>query len=125
MRQLTSNTEATTTNQSITHNLTTDLYDPWRPHNASTTAAVNTSQIEQEDDDLEGHIEIIQQHYPRNWRWLCCSCCSNQRVTYSRATQRISSVKRPLTSLTPEEESAFLLDCDELGLTWDKNGENR
>ena len=117
MRQLISNTEAETT----TYSSSTDLYDPWRTHSGSSTAA-NTLQNEHEDV-LESHVEIAQQQHPRNWRWLCCTCCSNQQVTYRRAIQRISNVE-PLTSLTPEEESAFLLDCDELGLTWGNNEEN-
>ena len=121
MRQLLSNTEATSTSLSR-NNLSADLCEPWKIH--STTAA-NAPYNEHEDDIVEGHIEIAQQQCPRNWRWLCCTCCSSQRVTYSRAVRRTLTIEQPLTSLTPEEESAFLLDCDELGLTWGNDGKNR
>ena len=122
MRQLLSNTEATSTSLSR-NNLSADLCEPWKIH--STTAA-NVPHKEHEDIiHIENHIEIAQQQCPRNWRWLCCTCCSSQRVTYSRAVQRTSTVEQPLTSLTPEEESAFLLDCDELALTWGNDREKR
>lgn len=109
-------------------NPSADLYDPWKPYYTSvtTTTDVNTpKQLNFEDKDLEdGHLEIRQQS-PSGWKCLCCSWCSTQTVVYSRASQQISSADEPLTSLTPEEERAFLLDCDELGLTWEKDGENR
>lgn len=106
-------------------NSSADLYDPWKPYNTSVTTITdgNTTQLlnfEDEDD----HLEISQQS-PSGWKCLCCSWCSTQTVAYSRTSQQITSADEPLTSLTPEEESAFLLDCDELGLTWEKDGENR
>ena len=117
MRQLLSSTEATSTSLSQ-NNLSAQLCEPWKIH--STTAA----NAPHKDDIVEDHIEITQQQCPRNWRWLCCTCCSNQRVTYSRAVQRTSTIEQPLTSLTSEEESAFLMDCDELGLTWGNDRDN-
>ena len=124
MRQLISNTEATSTSSNqttgTTHSLSTHVYDPWRTHSVSNTTTANTQN--EHKDALEGHIEIAQQQHSRNWRWLCCTCCSNQRVTYRRA---VHGNVEPLTSLTSEEESAFLLDCDELGLTWGNDGKSR
>ena len=106
MRQLLSNVDATSSS-SREHNLT-DLYK-----------SCNTPHT---DGD---HIDISQQQYPRTWRWLWCTCCLNQRVTYSEAVQGISSMEHPLSSRTSKEESTFLLDSDELGLTWENDGENR
>lgn len=96
------------------------LYDPWKPqgHN-NYTPHQSTPQLFEHEDTLEGHIEVSQQS-PSRWKWLCCSCCSTHRVTYSRTSQGVTDSEQ-ITSLTPEEESAFLLDCDELGLTWDKD----
>ena len=102
------------------------LYDPWKPYNASapTNTDGNTPKHFEDKDLEDGHLEIRQQS-PSGWKYLCCSWCSTQTVAYSRASRRITSGDKPLTSLTPEEEHAFLLDCDELGLTWEKDGENR
>ena len=119
MRQLLSNTETTTTSL-CQNNLTTDLCVPCNIHIHNTTTA-NAPHIEL-DSDFLGHIETEQQ---RTWRWLWCTCCSKQHMTYSEAVQRVSSVERTLAvSHTPEEESAFLLDCDELGITWGSDTEN-
>ena len=101
------------------------LYDPWKPHNSSTTSTTPTDMPQFElEDPLEGHAEIHQRS-PWGWKQLCCLCCSTRQVAYSRTGQGTTIAEQPLTSLTPEEESAFLLDCDELGLTWEKDGENR
>lgn len=125
MKQLMSNTGPATTSASESH-----LYDPWKPHTSTSSSThVNTPQLfEQEEDRLEGHVHFDNsQQSPRNrgWKRFCCCCWSPQAVAYSRANQRITSADEALTSLTPEEESAFLLDCDELGLTWEKSGEDR
>ena len=121
MRQLMSDTGAS---RSITTSHGQEgLYDPWRPYNTSTiTARENAPQLFEQEDPLEGHLEISQQS-PVGCKWLCCSCCSTRRVTYTRTSQGTTCAEQ-LTSLTPEEESAFLLDCDELGLTWEKDRDN-
>lgn len=118
MRQLLSNTEATSTNL-IQNNLCSE---PWRMHN---NTVANMLRVEHDDTVIEGHIEIAQQQYPRTWRWLWCTCCSKQQDTYSGTVRMFSSVEQPLASLTHEEESACLLDYDELGLTWGNHGESR
>ena len=118
MRQLLSNTAATSTNLSQ-NNLCSE---PWRMHN---NTVANMLHVKHNDIVIEGHIEISQQQRPRTWRWLWCTCYSKQQDTDRGTVRTFSSVEQPLASITHEEESACLLDCDELGLTWGNHGESR
>ncbi len=59
--------------------------------------------LHQLDDDIDGPPEMM--------RTGCLPCCS-KRKHYRHSRVRITSA-----TLTPEEESAFLLHCDHLSKT--------
>ena len=85
--------------------------DPWN------TQSVTESQFTGHQSD-PGFTELEFEHFEENSEppghsmW-CYGCCGRQRLRYS-AGERVQA--RFGSSLTPEEERAYLVDCDELEL---------
>ena len=61
----------------------------------------------------EGISNGREESLPCHCIWLCSVCHAIQRMTCRGASVEITNTKH-------REESAFLLDCDELGQTWEE-----
>lgn len=92
--------------------------DPWCSSSSKPTATMTREETNKlvfhhnSDDDEEGAM--------RDEGWLgcllaACVCSNKQKSTEVIQRSRLES------SLTAEEEEDYLMDCDQLGLSWNNN----
>ena len=107
-RQLISNDEVTSTGTLCSPS------DPWNyPESVSDATHKRRPQVSTEDDTRSEGVETGLRS-PCHWIWLCFICHSIRKVLC-----RSASVEN--TNAGCLEESACLIDCDELGLTWEEH----
>lgn len=66
--------------------------------------------------------------FSKCFSWLTCMCCKgvggSERLQTSRGSGRQGRLRGSEgSSLREEEEREYLMDCDELGLSWEQEGD--
>lgn len=112
---LTINNSGTCTDIESTRN------DPW-----SVAVAINSNSANNQRQETEYHLDFVDSELEgEDEEKNClsslarvCICCDCGRTRDRHRRGRLQSVG---SNLTAEEEGEYLMDCDELGLTWEKN----